>query len=115
MRGYEESRPRGGDRILPQTCHWRKRGKLRPSVDVGVFPQMSANEGRGASALPFAESRARKRPYGTVGMPKQRRVRVWVRRVRAVTLLAGALRLERPSSRRGRRDRFGGCDFPTFS
>ena len=62
-----------------------------------------------------AESRARKRPYGTVGMPKRRRVRVWVRRVRAVTLLAGALRLERPSSRRGRRDRFGGCNFPTFS
>ena len=40
-------------------CLWRKRGKLRPSVDVGVFPHMSANQGGGASTLPIAESRAR--------------------------------------------------------
>src|SRR5450755_283418 len=39
----------------PPSRIWRKRGKLRPSVDVGVFPHMSANQGGGASTLLFAD------------------------------------------------------------
>jgi hypothetical protein len=37
---------------------WRKPGTLRPQYDVGIFPQMSANQGTPAYALLSRESRA---------------------------------------------------------
>src|SRR5437763_4339507 len=40
------------------TCSWREAGRLRARGGIGVFPQMRANQGGGASVMLPAETRA---------------------------------------------------------
>ena len=65
-----DEQPRGAPCLLP--CSWRNPGKLRPSYDAGVFPQMRANQGRGACALLSRETRAPSRSIAAARPPTAR-------------------------------------------
>jgi len=62
-------------RHLP--CRWRNPGKLRPSYDVGVFPQMRANQGTGVRALLSRESGPEGRSIRRADPRRRRDARVW--------------------------------------
>ncbi len=64
-------------RAAVQTRVWRKRGKLRPSVDLSVFPQMSANQGRGACARCRGKAGPRADAAAAVDGRRRRELRDW--------------------------------------
>jgi hypothetical protein len=52
----------------------REAGRLRARGGIGVFPQMRANQGGGASVMLLADSRAATGPCKTAWLPEQNRV-----------------------------------------
>jgi hypothetical protein len=63
FRAFSEATPPVG------SGYWRNPGKLRPSCDVGVFPQMSTNQGRGSSALLSSRAGRRQKSDWLIARP----------------------------------------------